>query len=91
MLFGHGEPEQIGVMLLGRFLRLYAFEPEHYAVTCIMVRPANQSPKTLHHRAVPSRFFARLMPTVRDGLLPDLQRIVVYWWLHPIRAQTCTR
>tara|TARA_R110000850_G_scaffold251769_1_gene376903 strand:+ start:129 stop:455 length:327 start_codon:yes stop_codon:yes gene_type:complete len=53
LLFSNKEPEQIGVVLLGRFRRLYAFEPEHYAVTRIVVCPANQSPKTRHHLAPP--------------------------------------
>ena len=67
LLLGHKETKQIGVVLLGRFRRLYAFEPEHDAVTCIMMCPANQCSKTLHHLACPHRIFARLMPTARDG------------------------
>jgi len=60
LLLGHKESKQIGVVLLGRFRRLHAFKPKHYAVTRIVVCPANQCPKILDHLALPPHNFARL-------------------------------
>jgi hypothetical protein len=81
LLLGHEEAKQIGVVLLGGFRRLYAFEPEHDAVTGFMMCPADQRSKLSIISPCPLTIFARRILAARDKWLTDIQPDVVLSWI----------